>query len=69
MSRSSMASVAATSAAVPTGPKTGSGLGWNEVIQREVMTSLRSVVWSLCRWVRNKRLEARRRPTPPRRPA
>ena len=57
MSCSSMASVARTSAAVPAGPKTASGDGWNDVIQRDVMTSLRSVVWSLCRWVRNSAAE------------
>ena len=32
-----MASVASTSVAVPAGPKTRSGLGWNDMIQRDVI--------------------------------
>ena len=37
---------------MPTGPKTVSGFGVNDVAHRVVMTSLRSVTWSLWRWVR-----------------
>ncbi len=53
MSGSSMASVASTNDRVPTGPNTVSGLGRKDIAQRMVMMSLRSVMWSLCRWVRN----------------
>ena len=47
--------------AVPAGPYTGSGLGVNDMTHRMVKTSLRSVMWSLCRWVRN---TARKAPAP-----
>ncbi len=48
-----MASVACTRVAVPPGPKTGNGFGWRDMIQRVVTTSLKSVMWSLCKCVRN----------------
>ena len=51
MSGASVASVASTTSAVPGGPMTGSGFGPIVVTQRVVMTSDRSVMWSLCRWV------------------
>ena len=50
----------------------GSGLGTRLMTQRLVMTSLRSVMWSLCRWVSSTAVSmggttppaASRRPTP-----
>ena len=57
MSGSSIASVAWSSVAVPTGPKTGRGLGSNDMTHRVVTMSLRSVMWSLCRCVRNNAAE------------
>src|SRR5665213_1789260 len=52
MSASSIASVASSSRWVPGGPMTTRGLGWNDRAQRMVKMSLRSVMWSLWRWVR-----------------
>jgi hypothetical protein len=63
MSGSSIASVAATSAAVPAGAEDGQGLGANDMAHRMVKMSLRSVMWSLCRWVRNRALNAGPAPT------
>ncbi len=51
MSGPSDATMWSTTACVPTGPTTVSGVGANVMTHREVITSLRSVMWSLCRWV------------------
>lgn len=51
MSGSSEASRASTTAWVPTGPTMVSGVGSKVMTQRVVITSFRSVMWSLCRWV------------------
>ena len=40
-----------TTAAVPGGPTIGSGIGAGAITQRVVTTSLRSQMWSECRWV------------------
>ena len=54
MSGASIASTASSVEAVPGGPNTERGLGANDVTQRMVKTSFRSVMWSLCRWVKNR---------------
>ena len=51
MSGSSDARMWSTTARVPTGPTIVSGVGSNVMTQRVVITSLRSVMWSLWRWV------------------
>jgi hypothetical protein len=53
MSSLSIAIVRSAKAAVPMGPVTGSGDSTGHAAHLVVTRSLKSVTWSLCKWVRN----------------